>query len=69
MAAKPRRRKNEKPVVVVDENGLSRIAFSPSFIKWAIGEGQTFAADLGYAPLPDAVVTKETGALEKIKVS
>jgi hypothetical protein len=35
--AKPRRRKNEKPVVVVDENGLSRIAFSPSFIKWAIG--------------------------------
>ena len=39
------------------------------FIKWAIGEGQTFAADLGYAPLPDAVVTKETGALEKIKVS
>jgi len=39
------------------------------FIKWAIGPGQKFAADLGYAPLPDAVVTKETGALEKIKVS
>ena len=39
------------------------------FIKWAIGEGQKFAGDLGYAPLPDAVVTKETSALEKIKVS
>ena len=39
------------------------------FVKWATTEGQKFATDLGYAPLPDAVVTKETSALEKIKVS
>ena len=26
------------------------------FIKWAITDGQQFAPDLGYVPLPDAVV-------------
>jgi hypothetical protein len=26
------------------------------FISWAITDGQTFAPDLGYVPLPDAVV-------------
>ena len=39
------------------------------FIKWAITDAQKFAAELGYAPLPDAVVMKEMSALEKIKVS
>jgi phosphate transport system substrate-binding protein len=39
------------------------------FIKWATTEGQKFASELGYAPLPDAVVMKEMSALEKIKVS
>jgi phosphate transport system substrate-binding protein len=39
------------------------------FMKWAIANGQTFATDLGYAPLPQAVVDREMTALGKIKVS
>ena len=37
------------------------------FMKWALGEGQKYCADLGYAPLPDSVVKLETDALQKIK--
>ena len=39
------------------------------FVTWAIGDGQKFATELGYATLPEAVVMKETSALGKIKVS
>ena len=39
------------------------------FMKWALTEGQKYCADLGYAPLPDAVIKLETAALAKIKVS
>ncbi len=39
------------------------------FMTWALTDGQKFAVDLGYAPLPPAVVTLETAALQKIKVS
>jgi phosphate transport system substrate-binding protein len=39
------------------------------FVKWALGDGQKFASELGYAPLPEAVVMKEMSALGKIKVS
>jgi phosphate transport system substrate-binding protein len=39
------------------------------FITWAIGDGQKFATELGYASLPEAVVMKEMSALGKIKVS
>src|SRR5207244_800961 len=35
----------------------------------ALTDGQKFAADLGYAPLPEAVVKLEMAALAKIKVS
>jgi phosphate transport system substrate-binding protein len=38
------------------------------FMKWALTDGQKFANDLGYAPLPDAVVKLEMEALKKIKV-
>jgi phosphate transport system substrate-binding protein len=37
------------------------------FVKWALTDGQKFAADLGYAPLPTDVVKLEMGALQKIK--
>jgi phosphate transport system substrate-binding protein len=37
------------------------------FMKWALSDGQKFAADLGYAPLPEGVVKLEMPALEKIK--
>jgi phosphate transport system substrate-binding protein len=38
------------------------------FMKWALGDGQKFAPQLGYAPLPDAVVKLELVALTKIKL-
>ena len=39
------------------------------FMKWTLVDGQKFAAGLGYAPLPDAVIKLELAALNKIKVS
>jgi phosphate transport system substrate-binding protein len=39
------------------------------FMKWALSDGQKYAAELGYAPLPAAVVQKELAALDKIRVS
>jgi phosphate transport system substrate-binding protein len=39
------------------------------FLKWALADGQKFAADLGYAPLPPEVVKLELTALAKVKVS
>lgn len=38
------------------------------FMKWALTDGQKFAAELGYAPLPASVIDLEMKALEKIKV-
>jgi phosphate transport system substrate-binding protein len=38
------------------------------FMKWALTEGQKFAKDLGYAPLPENVVALEVEALKKIKI-
>ncbi|HET8945677.1 MAG TPA: phosphate ABC transporter substrate-binding protein PstS, partial [Candidatus Polarisedimenticolia bacterium] len=37
------------------------------FMKWALTEGQKYASDLGYAPLPDTVVKLEMDALTRIK--
>jgi phosphate transport system substrate-binding protein len=39
------------------------------FMKWALADGQKFAGQLGYAPLPEGVVKLEMAALQKIKVS
>jgi phosphate transport system substrate-binding protein len=39
------------------------------FVKWALTDGQKYAADLGYAPLPSNVVMLEQAALEQIKAS
>jgi len=39
------------------------------FVKWALTDGQKFAPDLGYAPLPAEVVKLEMAALGTIKVS
>jgi phosphate transport system substrate-binding protein len=38
------------------------------FMKWALTDGQVFASDLGYSPLPKSVVEKELAALSRIKV-
>jgi len=37
------------------------------FVRWALSEGQGLATELGYAPLPAEVVTKELAQLETIK--
>ena len=37
------------------------------FVKWALTDGQKFAPDLGYAPLPEAVVKLELAALTHVK--
>jgi phosphate transport system substrate-binding protein len=39
------------------------------FMKWALTDGQKYAGDLGYAPLPEAVVKLEMAALGKVKTS
>jgi phosphate transport system substrate-binding protein len=39
------------------------------FMRWALSEGQAFAANLGYAPLPAEIVTKELAALERVRVN
>jgi phosphate transport system substrate-binding protein len=39
------------------------------FAKWALTDGQKFCAELGYAPLPEAVVKMEMAALAKVKIS
>jgi len=38
------------------------------FMKWALADGQKMAADLGYAPLPDALVPMELEQLSRIAV-
>jgi hypothetical protein len=38
------------------------------FMKWALSDGQKFAGDLGYAPLPAPVVQLEMEALKKIRL-
>lgn len=37
------------------------------FLTWALGDGQKFAADLGYAPLPKSVIDIELKALAQVK--
>ncbi len=37
------------------------------FVKWALTDGQQFASQLGYAPLPADVVKQELVTLEKVK--
>jgi phosphate transport system substrate-binding protein len=49
------------------DKGQSKVMVE--FVKWALTDGQKYCADLGYAPLPEAVVKLEMAALGKIKVS
>jgi len=38
------------------------------FMKWALTDGQKFAGEMGYAPIPKTVVDMEMKALDTIKV-
>jgi len=39
------------------------------FMKWALTDGQKYATEMGYAPLPPEVVKMEMAVLAKIRVS
>lgn len=39
------------------------------FLKWALTDGQKFAPDLGYAPLPKEIVDLEMKAIPRIKTN
>lgn len=39
------------------------------FVKWAYGEGDRYATELGYLPIPDDISTKATAALDTVKVA
>jgi phosphate transport system substrate-binding protein len=45
----------------------SRSKLMVDFMHWALTDGQRFAGDLGYAPLPESVVKLEMAALDKVK--
>jgi phosphate transport system substrate-binding protein len=45
----------------------SRAKIMKDFTRWALTDGQKYAPDLGYAPLPDGVVKLELSALDRIK--
>ena len=47
------------------DKGRGRIMVD--FLKWALTDGQKYAKDLGYAPLPESVVALEMEALKRIK--
>ena len=47
---------------------MARAKTLVDFVKWALTDGQKYCAELGYAPLPDAVVKLEQAALPKIKL-
>jgi phosphate transport system substrate-binding protein len=49
------------------DKGQSKVMVD--FMKWALTDGQKFAGDLGYAPLPPEVVKLEMDAINTIKVS
>jgi hypothetical protein len=38
------------------------------FVRWAVTDGQRTAAEMGYAPLPPAVVERVTATLSRIRV-
>ena len=52
------------------ENPKDKVAAKTmvDFMKWALTDGQKFAGDLGYAPLPAPVIQLEIEALKKIRL-
>jgi phosphate transport system substrate-binding protein len=46
---------------------VARSKMMVDFVRWALTDGQQYAAELGYAPLPKAVVAMEMEALKRVK--
>jgi phosphate transport system substrate-binding protein len=51
-----------------DPKDKKRAKIMADFMNWALADGQRFAPELGYAPLPKEVVALETNALKKIRI-
>ena len=49
-------------------NDASKGTTIKKFLEWMLVDGQKFASQLGYAPLPSAVVTMEQQTLPKIQI-
>jgi phosphate ABC transporter phosphate-binding protein len=47
-------------------NSMEKARALVDFIQWAITDGQQFAAELGYVPLPDVVVQNDMRTLESL---
>jgi phosphate transport system substrate-binding protein len=45
-----------------------RAKIMKDFVRWALTEGQKYAAELGYGPLPEGVVKLELAALDRIRI-
>jgi phosphate transport system substrate-binding protein len=52
-----------------DATNKTQAKIMVDFLKWALTDGQSLAAALGYAPLPAEVTRKELAQLERVKVS
>ena len=51
-----------------DPKDKAQAAAMVEFMKWALNDGQKFAGEMGYAPLPRNVVDMEMKTLATIKV-
>ena len=51
-----------------DPSDKTRGRVMADFMRWALGEGQVHARELGYAPLPQEVVERELEALDRLKL-
>ncbi len=55
--------------ILLDQKGdAARSRKMIDFMRWALTDGQKYCADLGYAALPQSVVTQELAALSKVEV-
>jgi ABC-type phosphate transport system substrate-binding protein len=46
---------------------VARSRTMADFMRWALTDGQQYAPQLGYAPLPKEVVALEMEALKKVR--
>lgn len=54
-------------LIYENQKDASKGKIMKEFLTWALSTGESFAKDLGYAPLPDAVVKKANEKVTSIK--
>lgn len=55
-------------LIYKDQNNTVKGEAIVKFLHWMLDEGQAFAPDLGYAPLPDEVIQRVEKAIGKIAI-